>query len=30
MGNPAASSSAWAELTNMLLVMGDEPYDEKA
>lgn len=30
MGDPAASSSAWAELTNMLLVMGDEPYDEKA
>ena len=30
MGNPAKSSSAWAELTNMLLVMGDEPYDEKA
>lgn len=30
MGNPAASSSAWAELTNMLLVMGDKPYDEKA
>lgn len=30
MGNPAASSSAWAELTNMLLVMGDEPYDDKA
>ena len=30
MGNAAASSSAWAELTNMLLVMGDEPYDEKA
>ncbi|MBQ9841256.1 MAG: extracellular solute-binding protein [Erysipelotrichaceae bacterium] len=29
-GNPAKSSSAWAELTNMLLVMGDEPYDEKA
>ena len=29
-GNPAASSSAWAELTNMLLVMGNEPYDEKA
>jgi iron(III) transport system substrate-binding protein len=30
MGNPAASSSAWAELTNMLLVMGDKPYDEAA
>ncbi len=30
MGNAAASSSAWAELTNMLLVMGDKPYDEKA
>lgn len=30
MGNAASSSSAWAELTNMLLVMGDEPYDEKA
>ena len=30
MGNAAASSSAWAELTNMLLVMGKEPYDEKA
>ncbi len=29
-GNPAKSSSAFAELTNMLLVMGDEPYDEKA
>ena len=29
-GNPVASSSAWAELSNMLLVMGDEPYDEKA
>ncbi len=29
-GNPAASSSAWAELTNMLLVMGNEPYDEAA
>ncbi len=27
MGDP---SSAWAELTNMLLVMGDESYDEKA
>ena len=30
MGDPANSSSAWAELTNMLLVMGDEPYDEAA
>lgn len=30
MGDPANSSSAWAELTNMLLVMGDEPYDETA
>ena len=30
MGDPASSSSAWAELTNMLLVKGDEPYDEKA
>lgn len=30
MGDPANSSSAWAELTNMLAVMGDEPYDEKA
>ena len=30
MGNAATSSSAWAELTNMLLVMGDQPYDEKA
>ena len=30
MGDPTASSSAFAELTNMLLVMGDEPYDEKA
>ena len=30
MGDPAASSSAWAELTNMLAVMGDEPYDQKA
>ena len=29
-GNPAKSSSAWAELTNMLLVMGEEPYDDKA
>lgn len=30
MGNPATSSSAWAELTNMLLVMGKEPYDDAA
>lgn len=30
MGNPAKSSSAWAELTNMLLVMGDEPYSESS
>lgn len=30
MGDPANSSSAWAELTNMLLVMGNEPYDEAA
>ena len=30
MGNPAKSSSAWAELTNMLLVMGEQPYDEAA
>ena len=30
MGDPSKSSSAWAELTNMLLVMGDKPYDEKA
>lgn len=30
MGDPATSSSAWAELTNMLRVMGDEPYDDKA
>ncbi len=30
MGDPAASSSAWAELTNMLLVKGNEPYDEAA
>lgn len=30
MGDPAKSSSAWAELTNMLLVMGDQPYDEAA
>lgn len=30
MGDPTASSSAYAELTNMLLVMGDKKYDEKA
>ncbi|MBQ1508305.1 MAG: extracellular solute-binding protein [Erysipelotrichaceae bacterium] len=30
MGDPAASSSAWAELTNILLVKGNEPYDEAA
>ena len=30
MGDPTASSSAIAELTNMLLVMGEKPYDEKA
>jgi iron(III) transport system substrate-binding protein len=30
MGDPANSSSAWAELTNMLLVMGNEAYDEAA
>ncbi len=29
-GDPTKSSSAWAELTNMLLVMGDEAYDDKA
>ena len=29
-GDPTKSSSAWAELCNMLLVMGDEPYDDKA
>ncbi len=29
-GDPTKSSSAWAELTNMLAVMGDKPYDEKA
>ncbi len=29
-GDPTKSSSAWAELTNMLLVMGDTAYDEKA
>lgn len=30
MGDPTASSSAWAELTNMLLVMGSEPYSDDA
>lgn len=30
MGDPTASSSALAEMTNMLLVMGEKPYDEKA
>ncbi|MDO4198535.1 MAG: extracellular solute-binding protein [Erysipelotrichaceae bacterium] len=30
MGDPAKSSSAWAELTNMLAVMGNEPYDDAA
>lgn len=30
MGDPAKSSSAFAELTNMLLVMGDAAYDDKA
>ena len=30
MGDPAGSSSAWAELTNMLLVKGNAPYDEAA
>ena len=30
MGDPTASSSANAELTNMLLVMGEKPYDDKA
>lgn len=30
MGDPANSSSAWAELTNMLLVMGTEAYDDAA
>jgi len=29
-GDPTKSSSAWAEITNMLLVMGDKPYDDKA
>jgi iron(III) transport system substrate-binding protein len=30
MGNPAASSSAFAQLTNMLLVMGDGSYQDAA
>ena len=30
MGDAGNSSSAWAELTNMLLVMGDAPYDVSA
>jgi iron(III) transport system substrate-binding protein len=30
MGNPASSSSAWAELTNMLLVKGNKSYDDAA
>ena len=30
MGDPTNSSSAWAELTNMLLVKGKEPYDDAA
>ena len=30
IGDPTASSSAMAELTNMLLVMGEKAYDEKA
>lgn len=30
MGNAAASSSAWAQLTNMLLVMGDGSYEDDA
>ena len=29
-GDPTSSSSAWAELTNMLLVMGEKKYDDKA
>lgn len=29
-GDPTSSSSAWAELTNILAVMGDKPYDDKA
>lgn len=28
--DPTKSSSAWAELTNMLYDMGDKPYDDKA
>ena len=30
MGNAGASSSAWAELTNMLLVMGTDAYSDDA
>lgn len=30
MGDPTASSSAFAELTNMLLVMGETPYSESS
>lgn len=30
MGNPAASSSAFAQLTNMLVVMGDGSYEDDA
>ena len=30
MGNPAASSSAFAQLTNMVLVMGDGSYEDAA
>ena len=30
MGDPANSSSAWAELTNMLLVKGNAAYDDAA
>ncbi len=30
MGNPAASSSAFAQLTNMLLVMGNGSYEDDA
>ena len=30
MGDPANSSSAWAELTNMLLVKGDEAYSDSS
>lgn len=29
-GDPTSSLSAWAELTNMLLVMGEKKYDDKA